>query len=173
MLRVRASGVYQVAPGPFASAEAYVAARLELSERTLERRVALVEAFEEAHYLALLRQGVALTTLERLALAPEEIREPLLALALEVQDDQAVVDALRAWRAQEKKEAEARSPEGVAKLLLSAAQQSLQERVSSAQERRARKGEESERRQSERGDAAPQQERLREERAALEQQRKE
>ena len=54
-----------------------------------------------------------------------------------------------------------------------AAQQSLQERVSSAQERRARKGAESERRQSERSDAAPQQERLREERAALEQQRKE
>ena len=174
VLRVRASKVHEVAEGGYGKAEDYVGARLELSAKTLHRRVVMVEVYEEDEYLALLAEGVSLTTIERLAAADVEVRGALQALAVEIQDDQAVADALRVWSRAKKKEDDARSEEGLVKLLAQAAQQSLLERLEAQAARRASKEAQEERRQS--GRESPLEalrERLEQERRELDQQRRE
>ena len=174
VLRVRASKVYEIAEGGYSNAENYVGARLKLSQKTLHRRVVMVEVYREDEYLALLAAGVSLTTIERLAGADPEVREALQALAVEIQDDLAVTDALRAWTRAKKKEDDARSEEGLVKLLAQAAQQSLLERLEAQAARRASKEAQAERRQS--GRASPTEElreRLEQKRRELDQQRRE
>ena len=92
----------------------------------------LVEEFTEEEFRSLLRDGVALTTLERLATAPREIKAALVQLAIEVKDDQAVVDALRKWQAEQRKAELLNDPVALVKMLTGAAQKSLLERLTGA-----------------------------------------
>ena len=125
VLRVRKSRVYEV-PGIFTSAEAYVAARLGCSVFTTVRRAVMVEVYSRAEVAALLRQGVRLTTIERLAEAPPEIRGELEKVALQYKDDGLVAGAYAAWQREQKQARAARTAEQV---LLSGVAETLKKRA--------------------------------------------